>query len=150
MNRVALALAVLAAGCGDSDRDEPIDGTVAVTIASETIPLEVGAAIQDATDPTRVFVILGTQGLSCATTVTSRLAGGTYLTFTIDPTPGTQAGFVSVIRVIDSSGDLDGSSGQIVIDGVADRVTGSVTLGAIEDEAGLISAAGTFDVIRCF
>ncbi|MBS1119832.1 MAG: hypothetical protein H6Q90_2060 [Deltaproteobacteria bacterium] len=152
MNRVLLAvsIAALAAGCGRDDSGEPIDGTIAITVSGETITPDVGAAIDDPDDATKALVILGTRDISCSTRINSRLAAGTYLTFAIDRTMGTQAGFISVIRVEGGSANLNGSPGEVIIDGIADRVTGSLTFDTTDDQVGPITATGTFDVRRCF
>ncbi len=142
--------ALASAACGGGDSGEPIEGTITIVVGDQTITPDVGAAIEDPDDSTKALVILGTSDISCSTQINSQLAAGTYLTFQIDPVVGTQSSFVSVLRVSGNSAHLNGSGGDVVIDSVVDRVTGSVTFDTTDDEVGTITADGTFDVIRCF
>jgi hypothetical protein len=150
MNRAGALVLVIVAACGTSDTGEPIGGTVSVIVGDQTITPTVGAAIADPADETKAILIVGTTTITCETTLNSRLPPGTYLTFGFAQTTGMQSGFVSVIRVEGSSAHLNASTGDIVIDTLDPRVTGSVTFDTTDDMVGPISAAGTFDVIRCF
>lgn len=145
---VLLGLAAVPA-CGAED-GEPIGGDVTITVGDEVIEPTVGAALPDDQDPTKALIVVGTRDISCATTITTPLKRGTYLMFSIDPAVGMQTVFTSVIRVESSGSHLNGSSGEVTIDSVEDRVTGSVTFDTTDDEVGPITAAGTFDVLRCF
>ena len=150
MNRLGALAAIAAAACG-GDNEEPIAGDVAIGYGDETITPTVGAALDSGDgDPNKALVVIGTRGVSCETTNASNLRKGTYLTFTIDRVVGSQSPFVSVIRIDSGSAHLNGSAGQVTIDAIEDRVTGSVVVDTSDAEIGAISAAGTFDVVRCF
>jgi len=160
MRRLGVFAVLLAACGGGDDEGEPIDGDLVIMLGDAVIDPSVGAAIEacvdtncNETDPTKMLVVIGTRDISCESTVQSALKQGTYLTFTVDRVPATQSAFVSVIRVVPGGAHLNGSSGDVVIDAVDDRVTGSLTFDTEDDDDGVIlpiTAAGTFDVIRCF
>jgi hypothetical protein len=140
---------VLLAACG-SEEGEPIEGTVAIDYGGVPIAPSVGAAIPDPDgDPDKALVIIGTRDVSCETRLETPLKRGTYLTFAVDRAPGTQAPFVAVIRVETGGAHLNGSAGEVIIDGIDGRVTGSLTFDTVDDEIGAITATGTFDVIDC-
>jgi hypothetical protein len=144
---IACALAV---GCGGTS-GEPIKGSVAIHVGSDTITPSVGAAVEDLqNDSTKALVIIGTDDISCSTDGNSVLARGTYLSFPIARTPMTQRVLVSVIRVDGSGGHLNGSTGDVVVSSVDNRVKGTVSFSTTDDMVGPISADGEFDVIRCF
>ena len=148
--RCAFAIACLA-GCGGGTSGEPIHGSVAIHVGSDTIVPTVGAAVEDLQgDITKAFVLIGTTGVSCDTDANSVLQRGTYLSFSIDRTPDTTRPLVSVIRVDSSGGHLNGSTGDVAISAVDPRVTGTVSVSTTDDTVGPISATGDFDVIRCF
>ena len=152
MIRIAALVAILCGACGNGDSGEAIGGTVTITVGTESVAPDVGAVIPDP-DPantSKAIVILGTRDISCATELDTRLGKGVYLSFTIDRAPATQMGFVSVIRVEAAGAHLNGSTGDIVIDAVTDRVTGSVMFDTVDADGTAISAEGTFDAIRCF
>lgn len=148
--RILATAATATLGACGTEAGEPIGGDVTITVGDEVIEPTVGAALPDDEDPTKAMIVVGTRDISCATTITSPLKRGTYLMFTIAPEAGMQTVFTSVIRVESSGSHLNGSTGEVTIDGVGDRVTGSVTFDTTDDEVGPITAAGTFDVVRCF
>jgi hypothetical protein len=139
---------VLVAACGTT-AGEPITGTIAIDVGGEIIAPTVGAAVPDNGN---VFVLLGTRDIDCDTTLEDQLKRGTYLSFVIAPEAGAQTPFVSVIRVVPGGTHLNGSTGDVVIDALAGRVTGSLAgfSTADPDEGIAISASGTFDVAACF
>lgn len=137
----------LIAACG-SDPGEPIGGSLGIEFDGELVIPTVGATVLDSATTARV--ILGTRDINCQTTDDDPLERGTYLVFTIDVEPTAQTPFVSVIRVVPGGTHLNGGPGDVTIDAIDDRVTGSVTLATTDDAIGLITADGTFDVARCF
>jgi hypothetical protein len=139
---------LLLAACGTA-AGEPIEGTIAIDVDGELTAPTVGAALPD---DGNIFVILGTRDIDCDTALDDQLKRGTYLTFVIAPEPGAQTPFVSVIRVLPGGTHLNGSTGDVTIDAIAGRITG--TLAAFSttdvDEGIAITASGTFDVAACF
>jgi len=152
---------ILAVGCA-GESGEPIDGTVAIMVGDTTITPTVGAAIEFRSNSmlvdgalvrdhrVKTLVVIGTTDVSCSTNINSQLAQGTYLSFEVSRTPGMQSSFGSVIRLEMGSSHINSEMANVVIDSIDPRVTGSVTFITTDDMVGPISAAGTFDVIRCF
>lgn len=149
MRRFAIIAVLAAAACGGDD-GEPISGTITISVGGDAIAPTVGAAIEDADSPGSALVILGTRDINCGTDLESALKAGTYLSFSLEPTEGAQQVFMSVIRVTGGSFHLNGSSGDVNVDGFADRITGDLTFSTTDDDDGEITASGTFDVLRCF
>lgn len=152
--RLALITVTLAACGGGAGDGEPMSGTLAIGVGGETITPAFGAAIEESLDQdpggTRAVVVMGTAPVSCETNVTGQLSQGTYVTFRIDRATGAQTSFATVIRVVEIGAFLNGAPSPVMIDALDGRITGSVTLAATDDRLGAITAAGTFDVIRCF
>jgi len=151
MTRRLVVFAVVAA-CGTDNPGEPVKGTIAVTYGTEMPAMKVGAAIQDEQTPANMFVMIGTGGVSCATTFKSVIPTGTFVSFSVDktaPWPHPSA-FVEVFKSTGNQLHLSGSTGDVTIDAIADRVTGSVTMMTTDNMVGMIAASGTFDVKRCF
>ena len=150
MIRLGAIAAIAAAACG-ADDEEPLGGDITIAYGDETITPSVGAAVDSGDgDPAKALIVIGTRGVSCATTNASNLRKGTFLTFTIDRMIGAQSPIVSVIRIDSSSAHVNGSAGQVTIAAIEDRVTGTVVLDTSDDEIGAIAASGMFDVVRCF
>jgi hypothetical protein len=149
MRLLACSMVLLFAACtDDAPSGEPIEGSVTIHLGSKTITPEVGAAIKDFNDPTKLLVLIGTEAIDCKTNEQSPIKG-TMLLFSITPETGPQQGFVSVAFTNASGGHLNGSSGDVTIDSIDTRVKGSVTFDTTDDEEGPITASGTFDVIKC-
>jgi hypothetical protein len=139
---------VFVAACGTA-AGAPIAGTITIDVGGDLIAPTVGAAVPDNGN---VFVLLGTRDIDCDTTLEDQLQRGVYLSFVIGPEAGAQTPFVSVIRVVPGGTHLNGSTGDVVIDALDGRVTGSLANFATTDaDEGIeISASGTFDVAACF
>ncbi|HEY5934031.1 MAG TPA: hypothetical protein VIU61_05345 [Kofleriaceae bacterium] len=135
--------------CGGGDDGEPIDGTVVITVGSNTITPNVGAALVDADDPNDMVVIVGTSGVNCSTNFDEAPLEGTAFFATVPQTVGTTETFGWVSRSSSGSLSLNGSSATVIIDGLGDRVTGSVVFDTIDEDDGEITVSGTFDVISC-
>lgn len=145
----ALAVTLLLGGfaaCG-GESGEPIGGDIAIVVGGETVNPSVGAAIAD--ENGAALVILGTRDITCDTRLETPLKPGTYLTFTVDRNVGAQTPMVSVIRVQTGGAHLNGTAGMVAVDGVGDRITGSVMMTTTDDELGDITVTGTFDVTNC-
>jgi hypothetical protein len=149
MMRPSVLLVLGVAACG-GEGGEPISGTLAIDVGGEVTTPTVGAAIPDSG---ALLAIFGTREIDCDTTVQDNLERGVYLSFAIDPaTLGAQMPFVSVIRVVPGGTHLNGGPGDLVIDAVDNRITGSVTFATtdVTDEGDIpITATGTFDVLSC-
>jgi len=150
--RVVVFLGGVVAGCG-GDSGEPIAGDVAIDWGTDHVVPSVGAAIEDTsvTDAQNMLVFIGTRDIDCGTTLNSPIRPGTYVLFSVDRTaPGTYTPVINVIRAETGHLSFNGASGDVQIDAIADRVTGSFTVETTDDQAGTITAGGDFDVIRCF
>jgi len=139
------------AACG-STTAEPIDGDISITVGSDVIVPTAGAAIAD-TDATKLLVVIGTRDISCDTTLGTSLHKGTYASMRISREVATQTdAVVSVIRVESSGALINGATGEVVIDQLDGRVTGSVmfeTQDEVDGTTVTLGVAGSFDVIDC-
>src|SRR2546423_2759721 len=150
-------LALLTACAGQSG--DPIGGDVVIHVGDQTITPSVGALVPgppgNASNPATLLLVLGTRDISCNTSINTPLHPGTYLTITFqaaaraDIPTGMSAPFVSVTRVVNGGAHLDGATGSVTIDGVGDRITGSVTFTTTNADVGTIDAMGSFDVTGC-
>jgi hypothetical protein len=141
----------LAIGCGGGGGGEPITGTIAIDYGTEHITPSVGAAVEDPQEPGQVYVIMGTTNVDCGTDLESDSpSNGTYVLFSIVPVVGAVSPFVSVLRIESQSFSSNSTSGDVMIDAVGERITGSLSnFSTTDDEVGTITAGGTFDVINC-
>jgi hypothetical protein len=138
------------AACGSG---EPMSGTIAVQYGSDNVAMEVGAVVVDDSDPNQMLVQMGSREIDCDTQLDSLFGvpRGTFVFFSIDQAAGTyMATTVSAARREGNSISVNISSGDVIIDAVGERVTGSVTFETTDDEVGTISVSGTFDVFKCF
>jgi hypothetical protein len=152
-----LAIALLT-GCAGQTGD-PITGDIVIHVGDQTITPSVGALIAGPpasdTNPATLLLVLGTRDISCDFSTSTPLHPGTYLTITFqaaaraDIPTGMSAPFVSVTRVVTGGAHIDGATGSVTIDGVADRITGSVTFTTTNADVGTSSAMGSFDVTGC-
>jgi len=139
---------LIACGGGDADEGEPIAGSVVITVGSNTITPSVGAAVVDGDDPANIVVMIGTADLSCATA--------------FDATPKETAFVASVPNAVGShdttgvlwrstgnSRNISASDATVVIDGLGDRVTGSIEFDTTNSDDEMLAVSGTFDVIGC-
>lgn len=135
--------------CGGGDDGEPIDGTVVITVGSNTITPSVGAALVDSDDPNDMVVIVGTDDVSCSTNFDESPLEGTAFFATVPQMIGEHdtSGWVS--RSSGSRLSLNGSGATVTIDGLSDRVTGSIVFDTTDEDDGEITVSGTFDVISC-
>ena len=152
MKHLALLLVVLAA-CGDSG--EPMKGDVTVNYGSSRPSMKYGTAVAAEDNPNEMLVQFGSGAVDCDTYLDVfldfSLPEGTFIYFVVDRTPGTHAQTsVSAMKNDDDSTSINTTNGSVTIDTVADRVTGRVTFSTTDDEAGQITADGSFDVKTCF
>jgi hypothetical protein len=135
--------------CGGGDDGEPIDGSIVITVGSNTITPSVGAALVDADDPNDMVIMVGTSDLSCSTDFDADPPKGTAFFATMPQAVGTHdtSGWLS--RSAKGSLSLNGSNATVIIDGIADRVTGSIEFDTTDEDDGEITVSGTFDVISC-
>ena len=142
------------AACGESIEGEEVGpGTLTLHYGSESPKLEVGAAVQSADMPDKMLVMFGTNHIDCDSDFENDFPGnGTYVYFSVAKMPGTYAStYTDILKIEPRSLHSNGtSSGMVVIDAVEPRVTGSLTVMTTDDDAGTLSAEGTFDVVRCF
>jgi hypothetical protein len=147
-----LGLATLAA-CGDSG--EPMKGDVVVTYGSSTPKMDVGTAVQDEESPGKMLVQFGTDEVDCDSYLDVfldfDLPSGTFIYFSVDKMTGTYASAsVSAMKNTKNSTSINSTNGMVTITAVEPRVTGTVTFTTTDEEVGVISATGSFDVKRCF
>ena len=135
--------------CGGGDDGEPIDGSIVITVGSNTITPSVGAALVDADDPNDMVIMIGTADLSCSTDFDAAPPKGTAFFATVPQMAGTYdvTGFVS--RWSGNTVYVNGSNATVIVGGVGDRVTGSIELDTTDEDDGEIAVSGTFDVISC-
>jgi hypothetical protein len=146
---IALALAA----CGEDG--VPMKGDVTLSYGSSKPGMKYGTAVAAEDSPNQMLVQFGSGGIDCDTYLDVfldfSLPDGTFLYFVVDRTPGTHPqASISVMKNDDNSTSINSSSGSVTIDAVGDRVTGSVTFSTTDDEAGQITASGSFDVKTCF
>jgi len=141
-------LALLIACGADGEDDEPIDGSVVITVGTNTITPIVGAALVDSDDPNDMVVIIGTEAISCSTNADAAPKGSAFAA-TVPQMAGTYdvTGFVS--RWSGNTVYVNGSNATVIVGGVGDRVTGSIELDTTDEDDGEIAVSGTFDVISC-
>jgi len=149
-----LVLSLVVVGCGGPG-GEPIEGDITMQYGGDSPDMKVGTVVQDENDPNSMLVQIGTQGVGCDTYLdvffSFDVPHGTFLYFSVDKAPGTYTGtFVSAMRSTGNSIKINSAQGDVTIDAVEPRVTGSVTFSTDDDEVGTISASGSFDVLRCF
>jgi hypothetical protein len=147
MRTIALLLLV---GCGDSG--EPLKGDIAIQYGADSPDLKVGTVIEDESDPGKMLVQIGTDEVDCDTRLDSLFGVpvGTFVFFSVDQAPGTYMTFVQAAQRVGNSTSVNISDGEVIIDAVEPRVTGSLTFDTTNEEVGTISVSGTFDVFRCF
>jgi len=142
------------AACGESIEGEDVGpGTLVLHYGSEAPKLAVGAAIDSTSTPGEMLVMFGTNHVDCDTDIENDFPGnGTYLYFSVPKAAGTYAStYTDILKVTSRSLHSNGtSSGNVTIDSVEGRVTGSLTVMTTDDDVGTLSAEGTFDVVRCF
>jgi hypothetical protein len=151
-NIIIAGVALALIGCG-GDSGEPIEGTISIGYGDDTISPDVGAALRDPDSSTRMYVLIGTNGVDCGTDLETFNESGTFVFFDVDNTgPATHSDTsIDVIRSTSNNFSLNGGFGTVVIDTIgAERVTGSVTFSTPDEDVGMITVGGTFDVIRCF
>ena len=152
MKHVALVLLALAA-CGDSG--EPMKGDVTVRYGSSSPSMKYGTAVAATDSPSQMLVQFGSGDVDCDTYLDVfldfSLPDGTFIYFVVNRAPGTHAQTsVSAMKNDGNSTSINTSTGSVTIDAVGDRVTGRVTFSTTDDEAGQITADGSFDVKTCF
>jgi len=142
---------LLVVGCGDSG--EPIKGDIAIQYGADSPDLKVGSVIEDENDPGKMLVQIGTEEVDCDTRLDSLFGTpvGTFVYFSVDQAPGSYPGtFVQAAHRAGNSISVNLSDGDVTIDAIEPRVTGSVTFMTTDQDVGDISVSGTFDVFRCF
>jgi hypothetical protein len=141
---------VMLAACGSG---EPMNGTITVQYGSDSVGMEVGAVVADEDDPNKMLVQMGSREVDCDTQRDALFGGprGTFVFFSIDQAAGayTQTPVEAAHREGNSI-SVNFSTGDVTIDAVGERVTGSMTFETTDDEVGTISVSGTFDVFKCF
>jgi hypothetical protein len=145
---------LLLIGCGTSG--EPMKGDVAFDYGTSHPKMVVGSAVMNKDTPAEMVVQLGDDNIDCGTNLDQfvLLGGptGTFVFFSVDAsTPGAHAS--TAIQVEHATGNdtsIDESSGDVTIDTIDTRVTGSLTFMTTDDKVGAISVSGNFDVKRCF
>lgn len=153
MKRTLLLGAVALAACGDSG--EPMKGDVVVTYGGSSPKMDVGTAVQDQESPGKMLVQFGTDEVDCDSYLDVfldfNLPEGTFVYFSVDKMAGTYtSASVSAMKNTSSSTSINGTTGMVTITAVEPRVTGTVTFTTTDEDVGVISAAGSFDVKRCF
>jgi hypothetical protein len=141
-------------GCGGIE-GEPMDGDIALHYGTANKTFEVGAAVPDKDDTNQLIVQLGTDNVDCKTYLNELvLFGGPkgyFVYFGIDAAmpKAYDNAYVSVEHTTDRSSKTNIADGAVVIDAIADRVTGTVMFDTTDDELGKITVTGSFDVLNC-
>ena len=142
---------LLLAACGGTS-GEPLKGSIAFTYGTSMPKMTVGSAVEKKDMPGKMVVQIGDDNVDCGTDLDNSFASGTFVFFTVDATtPSTDAN--AAIAVEHSSGgniSLNEAGGNLTIDTVMPRVTGSLTFETTDQDVGTISVSGNFDVKRCF
>lgn len=146
-------LLLLLVGC-DSDEGEPIEGTITMQYGDKNPAMVVGAAVQHEGDDD-MLVQIGSKSVGCGTYLDNFLdfdaPGGHFVHFSVPKTPAVyDQNAVTVDRNNSNESRSYQAFGDVVIDSVGERVTGSLTFTATDDEIGTIALSGSFDVLRCF
>lgn len=130
-------------------------GDVTVHYGSSTPKMEFGTAVVAEDNPNQMLVQFGSGGVDCGTYLDVfldfDLPHGTFIYFVVDQAPGMHAQTsISAMKSTSNSININGGTGSVTIDAIEPTVTGRVTFSTTDDEAGAITADGTFDVKRCF
>ena len=139
-------------GCGGGDAGEPIGGTIAFTVGTETIRPTAGAALRlESTPENQMMLLIATSEARCGIDGTGDPPDWFLQTLVDSTAPGTWEVSIGILHIADENDSISSSGlGTVVIESIgAERVTGSVTY-ADTDSVPPVSAGGTFDVIRCF
>jgi hypothetical protein len=117
--------------------------------------MDVGAAIADTQDPTKMIVQLGSDHVTCSMDLLHGMSfppQGSYIYFEFDRmTPGTDA--MANFGTVDFAGNkinIDQGQGTAHVTAIDSRVTGDLTYSSPNGTGGPITASGTFDVKKCF
>ena len=150
MRVMGLFLFALAA-CGGGGGGEDIAGTITFEYGSTHIVPDTGVALQDdRVDPESYVIMLGDLDIDCDF-LDSRVRDGTFLTIQLPlpPAAGMSTSFVFMTHIEDQSASTNGTTSDVTITTVGDRIAGMVTFSTTDDEVGAITASGTFDVFSC-
>jgi hypothetical protein len=141
-------LALLIACGADGEDDEPIDGSIVITVGTNTITPVVGAALVDPEDPNDMVLVIGTEAISCSTNADAAPKGSAFAA-TVPQMAGTYdvPGYVS--RWSGNTVYVNGSVATVIVGGLGDRITGSVEFATTDEDDGEITVSGTFGVISC-
>lgn len=126
-----------------------MSGTVEIVVGGNAVKPTSGAALENENDPSRMEIWFGNSGIDCNTS-TENTPKGTSFTTSVPKMIGQHDASGSVWRASSTSLHVNGSDAAVTIDAIEDRVTGSVVFDTTDDEDGLITVMGTFDVVRCF
>jgi hypothetical protein len=152
-----LLMISVAIGCGSSGggSGEPQNGNAMVVFNTRTEVMDVGAAIADSADPTKMIVQLGSDHVTCSLDLAhgnSFPPQGSYIYFQFDKTtPGTDT--MASMVTVDFSGsqiNINEGSGTAHVTAIDTRVTGDLTFTKTDGPGAPINASGTFDVKKCF
>ncbi len=149
-----LLLLPLAIGCGD-DAGEPIEGTIMMQYGDNAPSMVAGSAVQNE-DNDDMLVQIGSRSVDCGSYLDNFLdfnaPNGHFVYFPVPKVAGVyDSNSVSVDRNTSNESRSYQAFGDVVIDTVGEeRVTGSVSFMATDDEIGEIAVSGSFDVLRCF
>jgi hypothetical protein len=149
---IAVGIAAVLIGCGGGDAGEPIEGTIAFTVGSETIVPTAGAALRlESTPPNQMMLLIATSEARCGIDGTGDPPDWFLQTFVDSTMPGTWEVSIGILHIAGENDSISSAGlGTVVIDSIgAERVTGSITY-ADADSVPAVSASGTFDIIRCF
>jgi hypothetical protein len=154
---ICLVIGSVGVGCGSSSGGggEPQNGTAMVAFNTRTELMDVGAAIADKQDPTKMIVQLGTAHVTCSMDLlhgNSFPPQGSYIYFQFDNmTPGTDtmASF-GTVDFVGSHININVGPGTAHVTAIDTRVTGDLTFSTNDGPGAPITASGTFDVKKCF
>ena len=91
-------------------------------------------------------------GIGCGWADDNISSGDTFVAILLDPSQQAVGSYTLSILVNHADGNgfhSNGTSGTLDLTAFGERVAGSLDVSTTDDEAGAITATGTFDVINC-
>jgi hypothetical protein len=150
---IGFVLAVAACGGGGG---EDITGTIVIDWGTEHVVPDSGALVEfpatDGIPPGSALLGIGNSGIGCGWADDRISSGDTFVAIMLDPSEQAVGSYTPLILVNHADGSgfhSNGSSGTLEITAFGERVAGSLDVATTDDEAGAVTASGTFDVINC-
>jgi hypothetical protein len=145
---------LLMIGCGGGTSGEPLMGTVTLGYGGDNPKMKVGTAVQHQDSPNNMLIQIGSDNVDCDTYLDVFLdfdaPSGSFIYFDVAKNVASTSGSVSVMKSSSRNISINSGPGNVTITAIEPRVTGMVTFATTDEEVGMITVAGTFDVKRCF